>query len=475
MNWTKNELIDLKPLQAKKTIDMNQKPSKAPIFFGGLLILIGLCLNEYFINPVFYYETPLTGSGLNRLRFISFLLGLAGILILVYRKKSYLVGLSKNMLLLLSTIGFIFIAFELMFSLFLGNISVGLARFIPFPYRIISQSSKTSKIPDNHIAIFGDSHAVGAGDWYLDTDPMTRDPYHVAHLLHNALDQDVLSFGRSGASSLSSMVAVPIKNYRILGNKYNLKKPDKIVVYFYAGNDVTDNLADLTLREPSYFEYTNAEELNYQSFSNYIENVVIEPEPFENLRGKFVGLRFLKTIVTNVFYPQFEALENIERDSIDVSQENLHNQILRKDQLVSLPPKLQSPALELNQKEWLEGLKVFSFSLKYMQSYFNEADIYVVYLPSVLASYQFEGDVSAQVIEQRNNVFTTEALALRSDSLQTYIKSECDMLGINFVDTREAFRNKSDDNFIHGPKDWKHPNKLGYQLIANEIATAIKN
>ncbi len=453
---------------------MSPKPSKVPIFFGGLLILLGICFNEYFLNLIFFYDDPLVGSSLTTNRILIAVLMISGIIILANRKKSFFVGMSKNLLLLFSTIAIVYLVFELMFSVFMGNFSVGLARFIPFPYRIINQSSKNAKIPENHIAIFGDSHAVGAGDWYLDTDPMTRDPYHSAHILHRELGEDVLSFGMSGASSLTSMIAVPINNYRLLHKKYDLPHPKKIVVYFYAGNDITDNLTDLNLREPSYVDFTQSNELDYNRFSDYIEHVVIAPKPFEDVAGKFIGLRFIKTMVTNTFSPQFAELDKIERDSTGVYQQNVQNQIVRRNKLLNLPQKLQSPALELNQDEWEKGLKIFAFSLKYMQSYFKNAEIYVVYLPSVLASYEFKGDVSAQVIEERHDIYSVEALEMRSDSLQAHIRAACDELSINFIDTRDVLRKKGEDIFVHGPKDWKHPNKEGYELIAQEIASAIK-
>lgn len=453
---------------------MAKTKSKAIVLLGILLIIIGISCNEFLISSFFYQKQPLDGTALLIVRVIYIAFLGAGIFVLLNRKKSFLIAPSKNILLLFTTIFIVYLAFELMFSMFIGNMSMGLARFIPFPYRIVSQSSKDGKLPQNYIAIFGDSHAIGAGDGYLDADPTGRDAFHTAHDIHKALKQDVISFGSSGASSLSAMIDIPINNYRILCHKYDLGKPEKILVYFYAGNDIADNLNDLKYRNPNYFDYTGTEELTYPQFSKYIEEEIIAPEKFEGWSGKFVGLGFVKTIILNLFKPQFAENKESDSENSNFQDNQQYNQAIQGNQIVTLPLRLQAPALELNSKEWEQGLKTFSYSLRYMQSYFKGSEIYLVYLPSVLSCYDFQGEVSAQVIDNRKEVYSAEELVMKSDSLVSYVKSECEKLTINFVDTKEALRNRSGETFIHGPKDWKHYNEIGYELLAKEIIAAIK-
>ncbi len=63
------------------------------------------------------------------------------------------------------------------------------------------------------------------------------------------------------------------------------------------------------------------------------------------------------------------------------------NSVLIKGKEVNIPDKLQSPALELSQSETDQAFLVFTRSLEYLKSYFNESRVVVVYIPSVIESY----------------------------------------------------------------------------------------
>ena len=68
----------------------------------------------------------------------------------------------------------------------------------------LAQSSKRTLILDGDILILGDSNAVGAGDWNMDSVKNRRDlypDYSVAHLIFKKTGIDVMSFGQGGAGS----------------------------------------------------------------------------------------------------------------------------------------------------------------------------------------------------------------------------------------------------------------------------------
>jgi hypothetical protein len=45
--------------------------------------------------------------------------------------------------------------------------------------------------------------------------------------------------------------------------------------------------------------------------------------------------------------------------------------------------------------------------------------------------------------------------------------------GASFVDARPAFRRAAAEAFIHGPRDWNHPNQLGYTVLGTLVAQKI--
>ena len=111
---------------------------------------------------------------------------------------------------------------------------------------VLAQRSKRSLLPHEYIALFGDSYAQGAGDWY---EAAVRDdwgegaPYQAAHVLFETTGRDVISFGASGASSFDGLVFFPLRlTAKLAARGIELEPPAQIVAYFYEGNDLDDNL-----------------------------------------------------------------------------------------------------------------------------------------------------------------------------------------------------------------------------------------
>ena len=68
--------------------------------------------------------------------------------------------------------------------------------------------------------------------------------FHSAHFIHQKTRLDVISFGVAGSDSPSGLVAEPINQYLYINSKwaFSLEQPKKILVYFYAGNDLDNNV-----------------------------------------------------------------------------------------------------------------------------------------------------------------------------------------------------------------------------------------
>ena len=93
-------------------------------------------------------------------------------------------------------------------------------------YKILGQYHKKSVIPTDYIALVGDSHALGSGDWYLETvkkHKLTQGDYHSAHILFNETGRDVLSFGALGSGSLRGLVLKPISHFIYINSLRDFK------------------------------------------------------------------------------------------------------------------------------------------------------------------------------------------------------------------------------------------------------------
>lgn len=136
---------------------------------------------------------------------------------------------------------------EWLFPKFLNKIPFHLYGGVDSRLRILAQYSKQSLIPQNYIAILGDSNSVGVGDLYTDLGKNFYNwypDYSPAHFIYKKTRIDTVSFGLAGAGSFNGIWSAPITQYKFLNSisRFKLSPPETILVLFYEGNDIGNNL-----------------------------------------------------------------------------------------------------------------------------------------------------------------------------------------------------------------------------------------
>ena len=61
----------------------------------------------------------------------------------------------------------------------------------------------------------------------------------------------------------------------------------------------------------------------------------------------------------------------------------------------------------------------------------------------------------------------------RSDEIAGRVKNITESLGLVFIDTRSDIRAASTQQIIHGPIDWYHYNRSGYEVLAQSIISSM--
>jgi hypothetical protein len=110
---------------------------------------------------------------------------------------------------------------ELTFPHFLHKAPLYLHAAIDSGLLGLAQTSKRSLIPDDYILILGDSNAIGLGEWFNESLKNRRNlwpDFHTAHILHNKLNVDVMSFGGAGAGNLMNMAFSPITQFKYINS-----------------------------------------------------------------------------------------------------------------------------------------------------------------------------------------------------------------------------------------------------------------
>ena len=152
--------------------------------------------------------------------------------------------LLNTLLALVSVIvGYVVLEFAV-FRVLLPNVKLGIRPHLPETAEVLVQTSKAGFVPHHYIAVLGNSYAEGVGDWLFNVHGNEALPFGPVDVLHALTGRDVVSFGRGGSSSAEGFVRQPA---RILaGSKCwifpSVTEPAQVFAFFYAGNDVQDNL-----------------------------------------------------------------------------------------------------------------------------------------------------------------------------------------------------------------------------------------
>lgn len=348
---------------------------------------------------------------------------------------------------------------EVIFRMQLHRIPLGFQAHIGGCTRYLAQSSKRNRNPVNYIALLGDSYAQGYGDWLLSAASRGNPQYGVHHVLHREMGRDVISLGKGGAGSFSGMVHRPINALNCLHAQHGLEPPDLIVVLFYAGNDLENNLDNLR-HLPQRFENVLG---SYDRF-----RILADSRIRKNAKWSFLyphSLRFFYNLAVSIFKAGDNEVPGKPWSMGETNRSVVGNEI------ALMPDRLQAPALELDEAETSQALLLFDYSLRYLADYYLDSRVLVVYVPTPLESYALASDmVSTQPYYERAEYYESRQLQQRSDYLGGRIAEICSRQKVEFLDAREDIRGVARNHFVHGPLDWKHFNELGYTALGEGIA-----
>ncbi len=331
--------------------------------------------------------------------------------------------------------------------------------------RVLAQSSKRAAVPEDYIAIVGDSYAQGNGDWVQSVSPHTNPPYASYHLLHARTGRDIVSFGAAGASNPRGLVSEPLGTLAYLQKtwRYEFPKPDSVLVFFYEGNDITDNLRELRERWPG-------GPLRPDTFHRFLEQTVLAQSPHQravdtfNVTDNFV----LSHAVFRAFKEFVKGSPPIDYFNGDWSSETV-TEARVNNHLEQLPDALAGPALGTNEADIARGVFVFEQSLRYLHEQLPNVPMTVVYIPSPLTMYDVVSPTVSAKVATGAAVFSTALISKSSDRIAAQIAAASAHVGARFIDVRPELRAAAAKTVVHGPKDWNHLNKTGQEAFANAI------
>jgi hypothetical protein len=365
-----------------------------------------------------------------------------------------------NTLLIIASVlsGYVMMEYAL-FRVMLPMAPIDIQSRLPTVAEILTQTSKSAYLPHDYIALLGDSYAEGYGDWLQEVGSKRKGPFHSADIIHQQTGRDVVSFGIGGAGSAEAMVKQPALIFPSSSCSIfpAIEPPRQMFVYFYEGNDIEDNLKFLGKVSRRYGRS--------------------DPQAIDQfLDADYAGAPFLHCHeqLAETAFKQVEFLSQTYITGYSISYcgtpvESRNHIVVGKRTIET--PALQGAAPHLPDDSIRLGLDVFAHSLAWLHRRLAYVPITVVYVPSPLAIYRHAedtisfcsvsgGGLVARTIEERHH-----------DDMRDMVARISAGQHIEFVDATPALRAAARTSVIHGPHDWDHLNRTGYQALGTLVAS----
>jgi hypothetical protein len=334
------------------------------------------------------------------------------------------------------------------------------------------QTSKAGVVPENYTAIFGDSYGFGEGDYFLERQLDINPKFNTTHFLREKIGGDFVSFAIPGSSNLTGWIEDPISSMNYINATFfhHIESPEKILLFFYEGNDVQENYTDLQERY-----IVNGYDINKLSdseyFSNFIQNGLLNTNQI-NIKSRSMSFK------DNIFFFDYAFNAIKKREEFAEAKEYIKNLKNPPKSInvavinnipVLLPDGLSAPPIEMTESEAGRSLVFLNAIARYVRWKYKDSELDVIYIPSMLVSYRFSSDKVNFYNPGYQNIVDSSKVYRSSNDLCKKIQLISEKNNMNFYDTRPGIFKMGQVKMLHGPFDINHFNLDGYKVLSDEI------
>jgi hypothetical protein len=282
------------------------------------------------------------------------------------------------------------------------------------------------------VVVIGDSYSEGMGDEFL----ANEDRFGLIRKLDTEVT-DYIVAGRNGYGSLGAYneasACLPFLGAWTSWD-YNEDQISKVMMIFYEGNDLNNNLVE-------------SERMSFDQ----------DLTAKRKLQLLLPIFQLIQTAIRQLIY-RFEEPETIEKRVVNITKFG-----------VEIPVFAQAAATELTDEQLVKSLDLVKEVLKKLRHKFLNAKIEFLYLPSLGSSYKFE-TIKIQTYQGGSTLVSEEENYSRNKFIREELKRYCENVAdCGFCDSTEKIRSYTSSGVaVHGPRDWKHFNKKGYELVKSQ-------
>ena len=310
--------------------------------------------------------------------------------------------------------------------------------------------------------------------------------YSPAHLIYEKIGIDVVSFGQGGVGSFGGIWKEPVTQFLYINSvkNYQLSPPKYFLIFFYEGNDIYNNVQFLrgkllSIQKGSMKKKTELNEA--LTHLNHEFKKVLDGDYNRSFWKNMLFTRSLFQGISNLM-KEFSSLNKNHTSYFSFPKTPISLALINGKQ-TPLPMHLQGPSLfatnfnervkefYITEEDYKLGLYVFEQALAALIEFFPQTEIKVVLIPSPLSSYQMiSPKVSYRGMVGQKGLIETAIIKKRHVKICESIKTISLARGASFLNTTKSLRKAASQEFIHGPVDWDHFNKAGYEALSAEIA-----
>jgi hypothetical protein len=248
-----------------------------------------------------------------------------------------------------------------------------------------------------------------------------------------------------------------------------LPPPHIAVVYFYEGNDLNNNMNFLAPRveSPDAADVVERIDRSINAYPSHFLSSISWRLHFPLLRFSANLARGFLAELTSAKSAQGPEPEDVE----NAAQPDQPNIVEAAGLAMALPARLQ-PVNGIDARELERAALVFERSLVFLRKLLPGTPVLVVYVPSPLSSYRLLSlEVSIQqYVKDRAPRYPKERVAEYSNAICLLIRAATIGQGAGFLDLRPAIRSASARDILHGPRDFKHFNRKGMEVLGQTVA-----
>ena len=321
---------------------------------------------------------------------------------------------------------------------------------------------------DNWVAVLGDSNAAGAGDEFIEG----KEEYGIFHKLRKRTNNNYLVFARYGYGNLRA-----VKEMKLCVGLINqtpflpiIDDPKEIIFLFYEGNDLDNNWAHLSFKKTESLkkfmesEFHDLWKRRIRFYLPLFDILRHSPSLFISSLKRFshyaIGEKNYNRI-SNVLKSQDASIMRRKK------WKKNHVKFLKTKNFFPIRP--QSAAMELKD-DIHKALDVTLSAISDLKNNFDSAKITIIYLPSVVTSYNWEEPISIHIYQSKGELLITNSEnKKRSLFIRNSIREFAKLKNLIFLDMTDVIKRAGEGNFIHGPLDYNHLNYKGYKLILDNL------